>query len=194
MGVAVNYRWDRESYHQGLQTPSAQRCTHPPTVSRPLPSPSPHSGGPSFLPPTPGPCSRLLLLPHPLPCSPQQAPSRPSHSAVVPPPRRILPDPSHTHSLYHGTRSLPACTGSIEHVTCGAGPRGLVHQCVPSTWREGKDGRAEELAGRALGLCLQSRVLHFSLHHKPLGRGEHPHPLSVCLVQGLRVGSKVLRF
>lgn len=46
-------------------------------------------------------------------------------------------------------------------------------QCVPSTQHEGKDGRAEELAGRALGLCLQSRVLHCSLHHKPRGRGEH---------------------
>lgn len=37
--MAVKYRRDRESCHQGLQAPSARRCIHPPTyrVSPPHP-------------------------------------------------------------------------------------------------------------------------------------------------------------
>lgn len=62
----------------------------------------------------------------------------------------------------------------------------------PQTQREGKDGQVEELAGWTLGLCLQSQVLHFDLHHKPLGRGEHAHPLRFGA--GVKSGVKVLGF
>ena len=95
---------------------------------------------PPFMSSPPGPWSRLLPPPNRVPCSPLLAASH-LHAQLWRHLPGDFPDlrhpptrpPGHTHTRsYLRTCLLPSLRWvSLQHVILEAGPRGLIHQCVP---------------------------------------------------------------